>query len=118
MRMKLHVPATSCLSKGAQMSKSEKLSFVVGSPWHEKLTKTHPSRSVDTGVGVGVGSSADLGAASVDVGTGVGADAAGVGTGAGVVSCPDPPSDISAGSGVDTGEGLDAVVVAVICPKT
>ena len=89
MRMKLHVPAISCLSKGAQISKSEKLWFVVGSPWHEKLTNTHPSRSVDTGVGVG--SSADLGASSVDVGT---------------------------GSGVDTGEGLDAGVVAVFCPKT
>ena len=115
--MKLHVPATSGLSKGAQMSKSEKLSLVVGSPWHEKLTKTHPSRLGDTGVGVG--SSADLGASSVDVGTGVGADTAGVGTCAGVVSCPDPPSGISAGSGVDTGEGLDAsTVVAVFCPKT
>ena len=115
MRMKLHVPATSGLSKGAQMSTSEKLSLVVGSPWHEKLTKTHPSG--DTGVGVG--SSVDLGASSVDVGTGVGADAAGVGTGAGVVSCPDPLSGISAGSGVDTGEGLDAsTVVAVFCPKT
>lgn len=93
------------------MSKSEKLWFVVGSPWHEKLTKTHPSRSVD--IGVGVGSSADLGASSVEVGTGVGADTAGVGTGEGVVSCPDPPSDVS------TGEGLNAgTLVAVFCPKT
>ena len=112
--MKLHVPAISCLSKGAQISNSEKLRFVVLSPWHEKLTNTHPS--VDTGVGVG--SSIDVGAPSIDVGTGVGVD-----NGEGVASYPDPSSGINMGSDVDagvsvvTGDGLDAVIVAVFCAK-
>ena len=86
------------------------------SPWHEKLTNTHPSRSVDSGVGVG--SSIDVGAPSIDVGVGVG-----VGNGEGVVSYPDPSSGINMGSVVDagasvvTGDGLDAVIVAVFCAK-
>ena len=60
------------------------------SPWHEKLTNTHPS--VDTGVGVG--SSIDVGAPSIDVGVGVGVE-----TGGSV-------------------EEFDAVVIAVFCAKT
>ena len=65
------------------------------SPWHEKFTNTHPSRSGDIGVGVG---GDDVGAPSVDVGIGVG-----IGVG------------VESGASV---EGLDAVVVAVFCAKT
>ena len=62
------------------------------SPWHEKLTNTHPPRSMDTGVGVG--SSIDVGAPSINVGVGVGVE-----TGGSV-------------------EEFDAVVIAVFCAKT
>ena len=110
--MKLHVPAISWFSKGAQISNSEKLRFVVLSPSHEKLTNTQPSAGA-VGIGVGVGSSADVGAPGVDVGTGVGVDIAGVDTGPGV----DTGSGVDTGASV-TGDGFDALVVAVFCAKT
>ena len=54
LKTNLHVPATSWFSKGAQMSTSEKLRFVVLSPSHEKLTNTHPLLGGGaTGVAVG-----------------------------------------------------------------
>ena len=121
--MKLHVPAISWFSKGAQISNSEKLRFVVLSPSHEKLTNTQPSAG-SVGIGVGVGRSADVGAPGVDVGTGVGVDIAGVAdTGEVEVSCPDPSPSINTGPGVDTGasvtgDGFDALVVTVFCAKT
>ena len=54
LKTKLQVPATSWFSRGPQISTSEKLRFVVLSPPHEKLTKTHPLLGGGaTGVAVG-----------------------------------------------------------------
>ena len=73
LKTNLHVPATAWFSRGAQISTSEKVRFVVLSPSHEKLTNTQPLLGGDA-AGVAVGNIGAICAGDGD-GDGDGVDA-------------------------------------------